>query len=290
MTRKRNDVPQVIEGKAISTETEPTPPAHSEQPLMQPAAPPARPGGPVYVQGPPPARRGDRGFLGWIGLFCGTSMLVMTLVMGCLMIIMMIGVVDFFSDPIDNFLGIFGFESDSEPQEVDSRTVVLGIQKLAVLQTASGDVQITKTVVDTGPAPDAELKVTYIGYVNAGIDLALVTEEDLLINEDGSLTVVLPPAQLTGCYLSKPEVIQRDCTDIPFVQDCGKILQRLNGEAYDRAIDELRETAIEMDLLGLANDEAENRIFQLLSSLGYERVNFQRSLEESTIAQTCYPE
>ena len=72
------------------------------------------------------------------------------------------------------------------------------------------------------------------------------------------MSVTLPPAHLTGCFLGKPEVLARSCTDIPLVQDCG-VIQGLHDKAYDRALEELRETAVEMNLIELAYGEAETR-------------------------------
>lgn len=235
----------------------------------------------------PPARRGC---WGTCALFGGLSLLVITLVVACMALVMTVQIASFLRDPLDNFLAIFGFESDSTPVVVDNRTIVLGIRDMALLQTTTGDIQITKTVVDTGPAPDAELKVSYIGHVTAGIDLAQVTEQSLVFAPDGSLTVFLPPAQLTGCYLGKPDVLSRQCTDIPLAQDCGKIIQRLHDEAYDRAIDELRDTAYELDLLTLSYQEAEARVYDLLRSLGYEQVTFELSGEELPPSDTCFPD
>ncbi len=215
-------------------------------------------------------------------------LLVLMVAVACAAMLLTLQLSDLLRNPLDSALELLGFE-DSKPEVADSRTIVLGIQKMAVLQTATGDIQVIKTVVDTGPAPDAELKVSYVGHVTAGIDLSLVTEQNIVTQPDGSLAVTLPPAQLTGCYLGKAEILNRSCTDIPLVQDCGGIVQRLQDEAYDRGIDELRETALEMDLLSLAYREAESRIFNLLKSLGYDNVTFQRSAEPLEPNATCFP-
>ena len=75
------------------------------------------------------------------------SLLVLTLVFAFLTVVMIVDATEFLRDPLGNFLEVFGFESNTTPQEVDSRTVVLGIREMALLQTASGDIEITKTVV-----------------------------------------------------------------------------------------------------------------------------------------------
>jgi len=208
-------------------------------------------------------------------------------VFGVVVLVVILLAVRFARDPINNILSLFGFEKHSTPVVVDSRTIVLGIQKMAVLETASGDIQITKTVVDTGAAPDAELRVGYIGHVTAGIDLSRVREQDIVADSNGHVMIMLPPAQLTGCYLGKPYIVSWSCTGIPFVQNCGEINERLQDEAYKRAIEELSETAYDLRLLDLANQEAESRIYNLLKSLGYSQVSFNRSSEVLPPSDSC---
>lgn len=260
----------------------------------------------VRPQAPPPVKRGygppapkksrrppappQRGCMGTCAYFGGLSLLVMTLVVACMALVMTFEFASFMRDPLDNFLEVFGFDADAEPQTVDSRTIVLGIKEMAVLQTASGDILISKTVVDSGAAPDAEITVNYIGNVTAGIDMALVTEEHIITDDRGDLTVILPPAQLTGCYLGKPEIVNRRCTGIPLAQDCGKIIERLQGVAYDRALEELRETAYELNLAELAYQEAESRLYDLLGSLGYSDITFERSEEVLPPSPSCFPQ
>ncbi len=231
-----------------------------------------------------------QGCWGTCAFFAGMSVLVMTLVVACMALVMTVELARFMRDPLDNFLAVFGFDPDAEPVTVDSTTIVLGIREMSVLQTATGDILISKTVVDTGAAPDAEITVNFIGRVTAGIDLALVTENSIRTNDDGSLTVILPPAQLTGCYLGKPDIQYRYCADIPLIQDCGKIVERLQEEAYDRGIVELRETAYEMNLLETAYEEAESRIYDLLRNLGYAQVAFERSDDVLPPSPTCFGE
>lgn len=242
-------------------------------PVLEPELASMRRGWPVRKR----STRAPRSCLGTCAFFSGASLLVLTLVIGCMLVVSTLSLTKFLRDPLGNFLAVFGFEQDSEPQEVDSRTIVLGIQRLALLQTASGDVLITKTVVDTGAAPDAEITVSYVGHVNAGIDLSLITDADVVVEADGAVTITLPPAQLTGCYLGKPEIQQRECVDIPLVQDCGAIVQRLQDRAYDRALEELRETALALDLLGVANQQAEAQVFEQLRKLGINQVSFRRA-------------
>ncbi len=223
-----------------------------------------------------------------LGLVGGMALALVLLLTVCATMIVTVQAMDFLRDPLGGFLGVFGFEADATPQEVDSRTIVLGIQQMALLQTASGDIEITKTVVDTGAAPDAELTVSYVGRVTAGIDLSQVTEENVQIAPDGSVTVTLPPAYLTGCYLGKAQILNLSCTDIPFVQDCNKIVAELRSVAYDRALEELRATAEELQLTELAYREAETQLYELLGSFGFTAITFQRSNAAAPPDPSCY--
>jgi len=239
---------------------------------------------PVPPAPPPPPRRGCGATC---ALYAGLIGLVLAIVIGLMALLATFEISGFLRDPVDNFLAVFGIERDAEPREVDSRTIVLGIREMALLQTTSGDIQIQKTVVDSGPAPDAELTLSYIGTVNAGIDLQRIAEQDIAAAPDGALMVTLPPAQLTGCFLGKPQVLSRRCTDIPLAQDCGAILQRLQDVAYDRALNELVQTATEMDLIGKAYQEAEAQIGALLTTLGHDRVTFATSAVPVEPAPSC---
>lgn len=255
------------------------------------ASPPVKRGyGPPPRKSRRPAAPPGRGCMGTCAYFSGLSLLVMTLVIACMALVMTFEVASFMRDPLDNFLAVFGFDPDADPQIVDSRTIVLGIKEMAVLQTTSGDILISKTVVDSGAAPDAEITVNYIGSVTAGIDMALVTEDHIIIDDGGRLAVILPPAQLTGCYLGKPDIVKRQCTGIPLAQDCGQIVERLQSVAFDRALDELRETAFELDLLELSYQEAESRLYELLHNLGYSDISFQRSNQVLPPSPTCFAE
>lgn len=241
----------------------------------------------VEVQSTPRRRGGCLGAI--FAPILGPLRLAFTLVIVVLAVLLTLQVADFLDDPFGSIGEFFGF-GESDPEVINTTTIVLGIREMAVLQTITSDVQIDKTVVDTGPSPDAEIRVSYIGHVTAGIDLSLIKDEDVFQNEEGILTIILPPAYLTGCYLGKADVVSRKCTDIPALQDCGKIIDRMLDEAHDRGIDELRDLAYEENWLELAYEEAEIRVQNLLNSLGHDRVVFQRSDTILEADASCYPE
>lgn len=244
---------------------------------------------PAAVGTPPrrkrrPASPPRRGCWSTCAFFTGASLLVLTVVLSCMALMLAVGVADFLGDPADNFLAVFGFDGDAEPVVVDSRALVLDIQKLAVLETVRSGILITKTVVDAGAAPDAEMNISFLGTVKAGVDLAQMGEDDIVLGADGVLTVTLPPAQITHCDLGKPEVHSWTCRGWVGLQDCGGRFRRMQSEAYDRAMGDLLETAATLNLLDLAAQNAEAMLYDLLLKLGYERVGFQ------TVAEALPPD
>ncbi|MEW6579507.1 MAG: DUF4230 domain-containing protein [Chloroflexota bacterium] len=267
---------------------------HPSKPDSLPAQrPPGKAARPAEV---PPRRKRrpstppPRGCWSTCAFFAGASLLVLTVVLACMALVVTVGVADFLGDPADNFLAVFGFDSDAEPMVVDSRTVVLDIQKLALLETVHSGVVITKTVVDSGAAPDAEMNVSFVGTVKAGIDLAQMGEDDILLGADGVLTVALPPTQITHCDLGKPKVHSWDCRGWAGLQDCGGRFRRMQDEAYNRAMSDLLEAAATLNLLELATQNAQATLYDLLLKLGFEQVVFQTSATALPPDSSCLPD
>ena len=231
-----------------------------------------------------------RGCWGTCAFFAGASLLVLTLVVACMALTVTLQLADFMGDPVNNLLSVFGFEEDAEPAVVDSRTVVLDIQQLALLETVRSGIVITKTVVDAGAAPDAEMNISFVGTVKAGVDLAQMGEDDIAIGADGVLTVTLPPAQITHCDLGKPEVHSWDCRGWAGLQDCGGRFRRMQSEAYNRAMNDLLETASALNLVELATQNAQATLYDLLLRLGFERVVFQTSAAALSPDASCLPD
>jgi hypothetical protein len=231
-----------------------------------------------------------RGCWGTCAFFSGASLLVLTMVVAFVALAVTLRLVDFMGDPLNNFLAVFGFEEDAEPAVVDSRTVVLDIQQLALLETVRSGILITKTVVDSGAAPDAEMNISFVGTVRAGVDLAQMGEDDIALGSDGVLTVSLPPAQITHCGLGKPEVHSWDCRGWAGLQDCGGRFRRMQGEAYNRAMNDLLETAATLGLLELATQNAQATLYDLLLKLGFEQVVFQTSTALVSPDASCLPD
>ncbi len=228
-----------------------------------------------------------RGCWATCAFFAGASLLVMTLVIACMIAAVTLKLSDFASEPIDNFLAFFGFDNNTAPAVVDSRTVVLDIKDLALLETVQSGILLTKTVVDSSAVPDAELQISYVGTVKAGIDLAGITADHIVV-EGNAVTVTLPPPRITQCDLGKPEIHYWECRGWAGLQNCGSRYTRLQSEAYDRALDDLLETAQELGLLDLAMENAQRVLYDLLTGLGFGRVDFQTQLADIPPDESCF--
>ncbi len=264
---------------------------------MKPAKTPSRqaPSHAVAPAGRPPRKEtvrtvAPRGCWATCALFGGASVLVLTLVVACMALIMTLQVADFLGDPANNFLAVFGFEKNATPVVTDSRTIVLSVRELALLETVQSGVVITKTVVDSGAAPDAELQISYTGTIKAGIDLATIGEDDVTTTPDGAVRLVLPPLRITYCDLGKPEVHTWTCRGWAGLQDCSSRYERMQSEAYNRAMSDLLEAAETMDLLGLARQNAEATLYDLLQKLGFASVTFEVAGETLPPDPSCQPD
>jgi len=187
-------------------------------------------------------------------------------------------------NPVSSVLDLF---QDTEPEVVDSRTIVLDIQEQAMLETIAGDILITKTVVDRSAVPDAQLDISYVGSVRAGIDLSRINANNVLVTPEKLVVIFLPPAKITHCALGKPEIHTWKCRGWVGVQDCSSRREQTESAAYDLAMQELLETAYELGLLTQATQKAEGTLVDLLKSLGYKHVTFQVSDEVTMPDESC---
>ncbi|HML22209.1 MAG TPA: DUF4230 domain-containing protein [Aggregatilinea sp.] len=227
------------------------------------------------------------------GTFVGISLLVIVLVFGAIALAFTNEVTDFFDDPVDNLLEMVGIDrGNSTPEVVDARVVVLGIQELAVIETTRADILVDETVVQekTFVLRDARLRVQYSGRVTAGVDLSLIEDGDVIVEGPERVTINLPPAQITGCYLRDPEILENTCgTNVLGMANCSDTYETLQQTAYNRAMSDLLDTAQEQDVTGLAIASAESAISDLMKNLGITEITFNRSTDTLPPDDSCMP-
>lgn len=113
------------------------------------------------------------------------------------------------------------------------------------------------------------------GKVTAGVDLAGIKEADITASEDGTVTVRLPKAQIKDTFLIDDAT--QPCTTK--VYDRTNLLvipetKELEGQAREKAVEAIRDTAIQSGVLTDANKNARAVIEKVLLLAGYQKVIF----------------
>jgi hypothetical protein len=236
-------------------------------------------------------QRRSRGFRETLGMYCGGAILLLAVVSSCLIVLSLTDLGDALGNPAENFLDVFGLDGDAE--EVDTQIVVQGIQEMSVLQTATGTVTITKRVQDDrGLLPDLEMRITYTGTVDAGIDLSQITADDVVINPDNSVVVTLPPIQINRCSLYPLSSESEACVG----WDCNDVRHDLEQLAFARAMEDLRNTALSGEMttqqgepiFDVTRRSTEDAIAHFLASFNIDRIEFRQNDEVLEPPQSCY--
>lgn len=155
----------------------------------------------------------------------------------------------------------------------DSLTVVRDIRSLARLETIQYTVEKVITA-ETGADVLANLfqdKLIFVahGVVIAGVDLQKLSPEDISI-QNGVVYIKLPPAEVFIATLDNQKSYVYD-------RNTGLLTKgdiNLETEARRVAEREIEKVAIEDGILQIAQSNAENYLYRLLRSLGYQEVIF----------------
>ena len=156
--------------------------------------------------------------------------------------------------------------------------VIRTVQALADLTTYSA---LMSTVVDVnqprvGSLVNERLLLVACGKVNAGVDLNQMTEDDVAVSEDGkTVTVRLPKADLKDVFLIDDAT--QPCTTKVYDRTNLIVLpetMELEGQAREKAVQAIRDTAIQSGMLGEANKNARAVVERVLLMAGYEKVVF----------------
>lgn len=113
------------------------------------------------------------------------------------------------------------------------------------------------------------------GKVTAGVDLSGIKDADITATEDGTVTVRLPKAQIKDTFLIDDAT--QPCTTK--VYDRTNLLvipetKELEGQAREKAVQAIRDTAIQSGVLADADKNARAVIEKVLLLAGYQKVIF----------------
>jgi hypothetical protein len=170
--------------------------------------------------------------------------------------------------------------SVTTPKEevVDLGAIVTQVRELNRLETASMRVMHVSTTTQTYKmVPNAlggdELTFLATGDVIAGIDLSLLTPNDVWREGDGTIVLRLPPPQILVSRIDNNEskVISRKTG----------VLRRadidLESRVRQTAEQGIRNEALKQGVLKLAADNAETKLAQFLTTVGARKIRFVRS-------------
>lgn len=298
--RDKND-DEIIEGRYLESGAE-SDTAERRRPEVQQRPPSrrARPAQPERVRSDRNRNQRNRQqdnrrggcMTGGCGFFAGLSGL---LLVGTFAFIILVGVLTFSSVTGNawlDFLDIFGLGGeDSEPEVTDVTTILLDIHELARLETLSGDILVEERVEQKNESilRDSVMEIRWVGRVDAGIDLSRISEDDVRVNDaENSITIALPPPEITGCFLQNPQVLESSCGNL-VLQSCTQRIEDMTEEAYDKGLEYLYDTALEGDLLGQAYEQAEDVLRNLLDTFGYDSIKFELSTETLPPDPSCVP-
>jgi hypothetical protein len=170
----------------------------------------------------------------------------------------------------------------------DPMTIIRQVRDLSRLETASYTIEKVITAEsgqETFPLLFGDrLILVARGQVIAGVDLAQMEEGDILVTDDGTAIVKLPPAEVLVVTLDnqKSYVIDRDTGLIG-------LNPALETEARRAAEEEILNAALEDGVLETAQRNAEMYVRQLILALGFREVVFAQSVPASTPTATPTP-
>lgn len=157
----------------------------------------------------------------------------------------------------------------------DSRVLVREVRQLARLETAR--LTLEQRVVgqrgtdETWGWVGERLELIARGEAVAGVDLALLGEQDVSVGADGGVTVRLPPAELWDVHLDEEgsRVASRERGWFAWTDP------QLEGLARKEAVRSLRAEALALGIEDQARVGAEDAVRALLLAAGAEHVRFE---------------
>ena len=164
---------------------------------------------------------------------------------------------------------------EKPPRTTTGPVVVEGIQELDQLATVrwTGSVPVTRET--GGDVLDRlfngeRVLVIATGEVEAGVDLGDIGKDDVSVNGD-TVTIDLPEPQILSASLDeeKTSVYDRDFSPLNVHPD-----DDLVEEARLQAVEKIRDSARENEILDTAEHNAEDSVRAFVTSLGFEEVRF----------------
>jgi hypothetical protein len=157
----------------------------------------------------------------------------------------------------------------------DPVTIIRQVSNLSRLETASYTIEKVITA-ESGQGAFAflfgdRLILVAHGQVIAGVDMSKMWEDDVIVTEDGTAVVTLPPAEILVVKLNNQDSYVYD-------RETGLVGMNpaLETEARRAAEQEIMNAALEDGIMDMAQQNAEAYVRQLVLALGFREVMFTR--------------
>jgi len=165
---------------------------------------------------------------------------------------------------------------EKPPRTTTGPVVVEGIQKLDQLATVRWTESVPVTRESGGDLLERlfsgeKVLVIATGSVEAGVDLGEIRKDDVSVN-GGTATIDLPKPEILSVSLDegKTRVYDRDLSPLNVRPD-----DDLVEEARLRAVEKIKASARGNGILDTAEQNAEDSIRALVTTLGFEEVRFR---------------
>lgn len=160
-------------------------------------------------------------------------------------------------------------------RQIDSAAVITQVRQLNQLVTVRYSIQrVVGLTEPKQPVGEESILLMVQGEVDAGVDLAHLTRDDIAYVSEHSVEVALPPAKLFNTYLDEQQtkIWDRHITWwtpwVPYDPD-------LEHKARLQGLSDVREAALQMGILDQAQKNAESAVRDLLGTFGIE-VKFRK--------------
>lgn len=262
--------------------------------LLPPDSPPAQtPRTPIVVQQPSPSRvtpytpppsanAPPAGFAPSLGCLIGAGIVALAFVIGALLISAAVRDAGNRVASVGDGMNPANIAATLVPAATPTIIVrppaVLQVRAISELASAQS---LMSTVVEVekarlGNVVYEKLVLIACGRVKAGIDLTQLKESDVTVTDDGkTVRVKMPKAHLLDAYLIDDST--QPCTTKVYDRTNLILLEEtkeLEGQAREKALEAIRQTATQSGILSDAERNARIAIERILLNAGYEKVEF----------------
>lgn len=199
------------------------------------------------------------------------------------LVLALIGVVGYaFLSPS---LGFDGLMAQPTSTIKPGMTVLQAIKRQAKLSTLSMSFTKDTTIIrEHGVLGACTEEITYLGYFNvqAGIDLSKISEERLIVSNDGypdqaTVEIVLPDSELLSNELDtqNSRIIAQDTPK--WLPGCSHEIADMTVEAQNTLREQVRQDALEKGILSQSQQQASEELGRLLTDVGYKNITIRAS-------------